>query len=62
MTQLSTLQGVPSTDSKIDPEQFVNTKDNTSKNFAGMAVFQFYKTAEDKQLYKSSATLVIVKK
>lgn len=47
---------------QIDPEQFVNTKDNTSKNFAGMAVFQFYKTAEDKQLYKSSATLVIVKK
>lgn len=47
---------------QIDPEQFVNTKDNTSKNFAGMAVFQFYKTAEDKQSYKSSATLVIVKK
>lgn len=47
---------------QIDPEQFVNTKDNTSKNFAGMAVFQFYKAAEDKQLYKSSATLVIVKK
>ena len=46
---------------QIDPEQFVN-KDNTSKNFAGMAVFQFYKTAEDKQSYKSSATLVIVKK
>lgn len=47
---------------QIDPEQFVNTKDNTSKNFAGMVVFQFYKTAEDKQSYKSSATLVIVKK
>lgn len=47
---------------QIDPEQFVNTTDNTSKNFAGMAVFQFYKTAEDKQSYKSSATLVIVKK
>ena len=46
---------------QIDPEQFVN-KDNTSKNFAGIAVFQFYKTAEDKQSYKSSATLVIVKK
>lgn len=47
---------------QIDPEQFVNTKDNTSKNFAGMVVLQFYKTAEDKQSYKSSATLVIVKK
>lgn len=47
---------------QIDPEQFVNTTDNTSKNFAGMAVFQFYKTAEDKQSNKSSATLVIVKK
>ena len=47
---------------QIDPEQFVNTTDNTSKNFEGMVVFQFYKTAEDKQSYKSSATLVIVKK
>ena len=47
---------------QIDPEQFVNTTDITSKNFAGMVVFQFYKTAEDKQSYKSSATLVIVKK
>lgn len=47
---------------QIDPEQFVNTTDNTSKKFEGMVVFQFYKTAEDKQMYKSSATLVIVKK
>lgn len=47
---------------QIDPEQFVNTTDITSKKFEGMVVFQFYKTAEDKQLYKSSATLVIVKK
>lgn len=47
---------------QIDPEQFVNTTDNTSKKFEGMVVFQFYKTAEDKQSYKSSATLVIVKK
>lgn len=47
---------------QIDPEQFVNTTDITSKNFEGMVVFQFYKTAEDKQSYKSSATLVIVKK
>lgn len=49
---------------QIDPEQFVNMTetDVTSKKFAGMAVFQFYKTAEDKQSYKSSATLVIVKK
>lgn len=47
---------------QIDPEQFVNTTDITSKKFEGMVVFQFYKTAEDKQSYKSSATLVIVKK
>lgn len=47
---------------QIDPEQFVNTTDITSKNFKGTVVFQFYKTAEDKQSYKSSATLVIVKK
>lgn len=47
---------------QIDPEQFVNTTDITSKKFEGMVVFQFYKTAEDKQMYKSSATLVIVKK
>ena len=49
---------------QIDPEQFVNMTetDVTSKNFKGMVVFQFYKTAEDKQSYKSSATLVIVKK
>lgn len=47
---------------QIDPEQFVNTTDITSKNFKGTVVFQFYKTAEDKQMYKSSATLVIVKK
>lgn len=47
---------------QIDPEQFVNTTDITSKKFEGMVVFQFYQTAEDKQLYKSSATLVIVKK
>ena len=47
---------------QIDPEQFVNMTDNTSKNFEGKVVFQFYKTAEDKQSYKSSATLVIVKK
>lgn len=49
---------------QIDPEQFVNMTetDVTSKNFKGMIVFQFYKTAEDRQLYKSSATLVIVKK
>lgn len=47
---------------QIDPEQFVNTTDITSKKFEGMVVFQFYKTAEDKQSNKSSATLVIVKK
>ncbi len=49
---------------QIDPEQFVNMTETevTSKNFKGMVVFQFYKTAEDKQSYKSSATLVIVKK
>lgn len=47
---------------QIDPEQFINMTDITSKNFKGMVVFQFYQTAEDKQLYKSSATLVIVKK
>lgn len=47
---------------QIDPEQFVNTTDITSKNFKGTVIFQFYKTAEDKQSYKSSATLVIVKK
>lgn len=47
---------------QIDPEQFVNTTDITSKNFKGTVVFQFYKTAEDKQSNKSSATLVIVKK
>lgn len=47
---------------QIDPEQFVNTTDITSKNLKGTVVFQFYKTAEDKQSYKSSATLVIVKK
>ena len=49
---------------QIDPEQFVNMTetDVTSKNFKGMVIFQFYKTAEDKQSYKSSATLVIVKK
>ena len=47
---------------QIDPEQFVNTTDITSKKFKGTVVFQFYKTAEDKQSYKSSATLVIVKK
>lgn len=47
---------------QIDPEQFVNMTDNTSKNFEGKVVFQFYKTAEDKQSNKSSATLVIVKK
>ena len=49
---------------QIDPEQFVNTTEDgvTSKGLNGMAVFQFYKTAEDKQSYKSSATLVIVKK
>lgn len=49
---------------QIDPEQFVNTTEAgvTSKGLNGMVVFQFYKTAEDKQSYKSSATLVIVKK
>lgn len=47
---------------QIDPEQFINMTDITSKNLKGMVVFQFYQTAEDKQLYKSSATLVIVKK
>lgn len=47
---------------QIDPEQFVNTTDITSKNLKGTVIFQFYKTAEDKQSYKSSATLVIVKK
>lgn len=47
---------------QIDPEQFVNTTDITSKNLKGTVVFQFYKTAEDKQSNKSSATLVIVKK
>lgn len=47
---------------QIDPEQFINVETLTSKNFQGMAIVQFYKNAEDKAAYKSSATLVIVKK
>lgn len=47
---------------QIAPEQFIDTETNTSKNFQGMAIVQFYKTAEDKAANKSSATLVIVKK
>ncbi len=47
---------------QIDPAQFIDTETKTSKNFKGTAVVQFYKTAADKAAYKSSATLVIVKK
>lgn len=47
---------------QIDPAQFIDTETKTSKNFKGTAVVQFYKTAADKTAYKSSATLVIVKK
>lgn len=47
---------------QIDPAQFIDTETNTSKNFQGQAVVQFYLNADDKAAYKSSATLVIVKK
>lgn len=47
---------------QIDPEQFINVETLTSKNFQGMAIVQFYKNVEGKAAYKSSATLVIVKK
>ena len=56
-TSKGQVQGI-----QIDPAQFIDTEAKTSKNFKGTAVVQFYKTAADKAAYKSSATLVIVKK
>ena len=57
MTTYKEVQGI-----QIDPAQFIDTETKKSKNFKGTAVVQFYKTAADKAAYKSSATLVIVKK
>ena len=57
MTTYKEVQGI-----QIDPAQFINTETNKSKNFQGIGVVQFYTNAADKAAYKSSATLVIVKK
>lgn len=56
-TSQGSIQGI-----QIDPAQFIDVESKTSKNFQGMAIVQFYQNAADKAAYKSSATLVIVKK